>query len=107
MSITQTGVPFINGRPDPHATDGIRRSLFTIDRGLAMQVIADRFITAGGRYLCETLENGRAHLMAIIDVDGRPELVAEETSMNGPLVPFAVDRLVKASGAHLNRTDLN
>jgi hypothetical protein len=75
--------------------DGRKRSC-EIDRPLKVEVLAEQFIAAGGRY-GEELMTGHASLTAVYDVDGEDQDVAIELCMNGPAVPEHVDKLVRRS----------
>ncbi len=90
-------VVFVRGKPDLAGGGPVHRSLTTIHRPDHIQVLSDTFIHGGGRYLIEVLKTGEVHLMAIIDVRGQAQMVAEEKCLNGPALPDAVDRLVRAS----------
>lgn len=72
--------------------DGRKRPV-DIERSPEIEAIAQRFIESGGKYECEELRTGHASLTAVKYGDD----VAIELTMNGPLVPDAVDRLVKKS----------
>lgn len=85
-------IPFIRAYP------GGRRSLHTIDRGPAMYALASRFIAAGGRYLTAIMGPDHVSLVAAMEGEGgRLIKVAHEDAPNGPALPDAVDRLVRAS----------
>lgn len=76
---------------------GGKRLLSQIDRGPEVEKLACEFIACAGRYLIEIRQDGKVHLMAIIDkAEGCTE-VAHEAVENGPELPKAVDRLIRES----------
>jgi hypothetical protein len=70
-----------------------------------VEAIADRFIAAGGWYECEVLgDDVTVSLTACMRVDGEGQDVAIQVCKNGPGVPAAVERLVRASVEKLKKT---
>jgi hypothetical protein len=82
-----------------------RRRDVEIDRPSDIQALARRFIESGGRYECEHLTTGEASLTAVKEIDGEEQDIAIEVVPNGPEVPAAVDRLVRASAARFADTE--
>ena len=81
----------------PH---GVR--MLGIDRPLEVEVAAEAFQRRGGRYLMTTFEDGVTQLQAVVEgYAGAVSTIAVEAAVNGPLLPLAVDRLVRASLAGL------
>lgn len=81
-------IPFICDYPAPRG-----RVLREILRS-GVQLAADTFIAAGGRYLLEIVEGGKIHLMAVMPDGYEGRKVAEETCGNGPELMDAIDKLV-------------
>lgn len=94
-------IPFIQWLPDGKS---IGRS---VDRGAAVYAQAARFIAGGGRYAFVFRSDDRAKLVAGFPVKGGEKgemvVVAEELVPNGPAIGPAVDRLVIASVANMNK----
>ncbi|MDE2104682.1 MAG: hypothetical protein KGL39_46025 [Patescibacteria group bacterium] len=88
-------VPFIRGFPNG------RRSLQEVLRSPDIQLKANEFIAHNGRYLIHITKDDRVDLIAIIDVDGEAKDVAQESTVNGPELLEAVDRLVLESVKHI------
>lgn len=84
-------IPFVRQYPSG------RRGLQEVLRDPKIELHAAEFIDHAGRFLIEILPDGRAHLMAIIDLAQGCTRVAEETCANGPDLMDAVDRLVEAA----------
>lgn len=65
--------------------------------------LAERFISAGGKYECEILTTGHASLTACFDdpEHGWQDIVIEVVR-NGPDVPPTVDRIVRKSVEYLD-----
>jgi len=78
-----------------------RRVSVTIDRPAEIEALADHFLASGGRYECEHLTTGHVSLTAVKMVDDEMADVEIEVCANGPTVPDAVDRLVRASQKHI------
>lgn len=79
-----------------------RRRAERIARPVEIADLAQQFIAAGGRYECEILTTGHVSLTAVMDVDDEPQDVEIVLCQNGPGIPDAVDRLVRASIAHID-----
>lgn len=74
-----------------------RTEEISIGRSTEIEDMAARFIKAGGAYEVELLSTGEVSLTAVMDnTDVEIELVP-----NGEGVALAVDKLVRASMAHL------
>lgn len=84
-------IPFIRAFPS-----GEKR-LQEIDRPAEIQVLANRFIAHGGRYLVAIHSDEKVELVAALGTSDGIRKVASETTPNGPEMIDAVDRLVKAS----------
>jgi hypothetical protein len=69
----------------------------TIARPVEIATLAQKFIATGGWFECEHLQTGHVSLTACMIVDGEPQDVLCELVENGPDVPPAVDRLVRAT----------
>jgi hypothetical protein len=82
-----------------------RRRDVEIDRPSDIEALARQFIESGGRYECEHLTTEEASLTAVKEIDGEEQDVAIEIVPNGPEVPAAVDRLVRASAARFADTE--
>lgn len=80
-----------------------RRHAILIDRPAEVEALSQRFIDAGGKYEAEVLTTGQVSLTAVLNVDGELQDVAIKISNNGPDVPPAVDDLVRASIAFLEK----
>jgi uncharacterized protein with GYD domain len=74
-----------------------RRVPVSIERPKDVEAIAQRFIDAGGRFECEMLSTGEISLTAVCEIDGEEQDACIELCGNGPAVPEAVDRLVRAA----------
>lgn len=74
-----------------------RKSETAIERPAEIEAIADKFISAGGRYECEILTTGEVSLTAVFEDDD----VEIEVCDNGPAVRDAVDALVRRSFSHV------
>jgi hypothetical protein len=69
-----------------------------------VEAIADRFIAGGGWYECEVLSDEvTVSLTACMRVDGEGQDVAIQVCKNGPEIPAAVERLVRASVEKLKK----
>lgn len=94
-------IPFKQWQPDG---EPIGRS---VDRGATVRAQAQPFLDCGGRYACVFRADGMAELVAGFPVKGGEKgemvVVAEEVVPNGPEVGPAVDRLVAASVANLDK----
>lgn len=89
-------IPFVRQYPDG------RRGLTEITRGRKVDLMAARFIHAGGRYLCEILPDAKVRLAACLMKGDFQEDVEERIVANDTQLPDAVDELVKASNLHLS-----
>lgn len=95
-------IPFIQWLPDGKSTG------CSIDRGPEVYAQAARFIAKGGRYAL-VAGGGKAELVAGFPMEGGEKgemtVVAEELlqSAEGPQVLFAIDRLVIASVANMDK----
>lgn len=90
------GIPFIRVYPD----NSLKAQ--TIERPAEVQVLADVFISRGGRFLIAMLSNNRVRMAAVVEgVDGEPIELAGETVPNGVMLPMAVDRLVREGMAKM------
>lgn len=74
-----------------------RRTSVSINRPADIEALADKFIAAGGCFECEELGDGHASLTAVAveDEDEGSTDIAIKVVPNGPLVPDAVDALVR------------
>lgn len=94
-------VPFICWQPDGTS---VGRS---IDRGREVYAQAAKFMAKGGRYAYVIRLGGEAELVAGFPLDdgarGEMALVAEEIVQDGPEIGPAIDRLVAASVANMDR----
>ena len=96
LSSPLRGIPFTQYmRPDG------RKVPVTVERPAEIEVLAQRFIEAGGYFEVEHLMTGHASLTAGFVVDGEPMDVAIQVVENGPAVSAAVDELVHAATAFL------
>lgn len=84
-------IPFIRCFP------GGGRGLQEITRSPKIEALARKFIAHDGRFLIEILKDTTVSLIAIIDVNGKAKDVARESCPNGPDLPKAVDRLIRAA----------
>ena len=95
-------IPFIQWLPDGNSTGR------SIDRGPAIYAMAATFIAKGGRYAF-VAGDGKAELVAGFPMDdgekGEMTVVAVEALQNaeGPQVLVALDRLVVASVANMDK----
>lgn len=92
-------MPFVRMMPNG------RRVLNEIARSPKIEALAQRFVAHDGRFLIEILKDSTVSLIAIIDVDGKATDVARETCANGPELPKAVDRLIKAADLKIPLTN--
>ena len=92
MDAQHTPIPFTQYM----MPDG-RRVPVTIERPAEVAALAQQFIDAGGRFECEMLSTGEISLTAVGEIDGEEQDIAIELCGNGPDVPLAVDRLVRAA----------
>ncbi len=94
-------IPFIQWLPDGSSTGRM------IDRSAEVYAQAARFIASGGRYACVFRSDDMAELVAGFAVKGGEKgemvAVAEEVVPNGPEIGPAVDRLVAASIANMDK----
>lgn len=74
-----------------------------IDMPPPIEHLALQFIKAGGRYEVEELPAGIVSLTAVHQVCGQDDDIAIELCPNGPAIPLAVEKLVRASIAWLDR----
>jgi hypothetical protein len=88
-------IPFVRQFPNG------RRGLAEIECFPDVEKIAKMFIANGGAYVCEILPSGQARLAAAVERDGKQLDVETETVDNGPGIPAAVDRLIRASLKHV------
>lgn len=94
-------IPFIQWQPDGTSVGR------AIDRGALVYAQAARFMAKGGRYAYVIRLGGEAELVAGFPLDdgavGEMALVAAEIVPDGPEIGPAIDRLVAASVANMNR----
>lgn len=102
-------VPFIRAFPPTPAFPRGERKLQQIKRSHEVYMLACRFLAHGGRYLMAEIE-GEVHLVAaiapagqVVNIDTDIIMLAEEKVPNGPGLPEAVDRLVRASLVELDK----
>ncbi len=92
IGATPPGIPFLRVMPDQEVV------VQPIVRPAAVTILADSFIIRGGRYVLALLPNNEVCLGAMIEgLDGEPFELCRETTLNGVMLPFAVDRLVRES----------
>lgn len=94
-------IPFIQWLPDGTS---VGRSIVRSD---AVHATAARFIAGGGRYAFVIRADDKGELVAGFSVKGGEKgemvVVAEEVVPNGPEIGPAIDRLVAASIANLDK----
>ena len=74
-----------------------------IERPIDIQVLADSFIARDGRYLITLFADDVVQLQAVVQGrPGEPHTIARQVVPNGPLLPGAVDRLVRESVRQLD-----
>lgn len=78
-----------------------RRTPVEIDMPPEIETLAEEVIELGGRFECEHLMTGHASLTVAYRLNGEEQDIAIEVVPNGPEVPDAVGRLVKAAHAKL------
>lgn len=90
-------IPVIRKLPD-----GSHR-LEQVQRPKDVQLLADRFLHLGGRYLVAVLSAAEVKMAAALPATDRDEIVviAEESAPNGPGLPIAFDRLVRETNKRL------
>lgn len=79
-----------------------RRVAISIERDPEIEELARRFISAGGWYEAEHLATGHVSLTACLERPEGDNDIAIEVVPNGPEVPNAVDRLVRASVEYIS-----
>lgn len=90
--ISHAGIPFTQYlRPNG------RKAQVSIERPPEVTALAQQFIRVGGWFECEELTTGHVSLTACMVVDEEPDDIEIEIVQNGPDVPNAVDRLVRAA----------
>lgn len=94
-------VPFIQWLPDGSSTGR------AIERSAEVATQAAKFMDKGGRYSCVFRVDGMAELVAGFPMEdgekGEMTAVADETVPDGPEIGPAIDRLVAASVANMDR----
>lgn len=84
-----------NGRTSPEV----------INRGPAVEEMARKFARAGGRYLITINQDAEVEMVAAMPgmVIGNVDQYATATCSNDPVLPHAVDQLVRDSVSELDR----
>jgi hypothetical protein len=77
-----------------------RKAEVSVERPAEITTLAQQFIAMGGWFECEELSTGHASLTACMLVDDEPGDIEIQIVPNGPEVPSAVDRLVRAAVAN-------
>lgn len=90
--VAETGIPFTQYLR-PHG----RKAKVSVERPAEVAALAQQFIAMGGWFECEELSTGHASLTACMLVDDEPDDIEIQIVPNGPEVPAAVDRLVRAA----------
>jgi hypothetical protein len=89
-------LPFVRQYPNG------RRALATISVADDVGHLGKKFIALGGAYVCEILPSGYARIAACLEgKDGKQQDVEQDACENGPGLPEAVERLVRASVQHI------
>lgn len=94
-------IPFVR-----QFTDG-KKSLVDFACPPDVEAIAVEFISRGGAYIIEELPDGKVGLGALLDVNPFTKYVETETVENGPELPRAAERLIRASLKHLDDEPAN
>ncbi len=90
-------IPFIYVYANPSGA-GLGQCVQTIDRPAEIQALADNFIIRGGRYVITKFVDDVVQIQAVVlGLDERPHPIATQTAPDGPLLPGAIDRLVRES----------
>lgn len=93
-------IPFLR-----HFPNG-RTAQETITRPPKVERMAQRFCRAGGRYLITIHPSGEVELVAAMPVAmGQVDCFATATCFNDPVLPEAIDQLVRDSLKELERRE--
>lgn len=85
-------IPFIRGYPGGH------KQVEQVERPPDIDLLAARFIACGGRYLIAKYSDDDVRMMAVVAApDGELYPVAKSVTPDGPLLPGAIDNLVRES----------
>jgi hypothetical protein len=90
-------IPVIRKLPD-----GSNR-LEQVQRPKDVQILADRFLHLGGRYMAAVMSASEVKMVAALPAQDADDIVivAEETAANGPGLVIAFDRLVRETNRRL------
>src|SRR5262245_61814952 len=92
IGIGPKGIPFLQVQP------GLPVVVRMIERPIDIEVLAGSFTARGGRY-CLTLKGEELRLGAVVPHMNGVDIVevASATAINGIVLPFVVDQLVRES----------
>jgi hypothetical protein len=93
------GVPFTQ-----YLLPNGRTRVIHIDRPPEIETLALEVMERGGRFECEILTTDEVSVTCVGEVDGEEQDVAIEVCFNGPEVPNAVDRVIRAAHAALAKS---
>ena len=95
-------IPFIRQYPANAMFPTGRRALSEFACSPEVEGLGRKFIALEGAYVCEILPDGKARIAACQFVNGVQKDVEVEVCDNGPGLPAAVERVIRASVAHVD-----